>query len=192
MIFHWMRKVSVTTPYKQSLLPLPFWVRRRKGGSTWIASTFEVTAAQTSELINLLLNRSGLFECEYPLFDKAMVTIEPARASARLLDLNYILATCDACSTKILFDSCSLSQASFFSPCELSLLLLSFLMRRRRGGSAWIASNLWGRRSPNRSLSEFLLRFNIHLINAIHLSFTSSSPQIYQVRQNYSNPATLR
>ena len=32
-----------------------------------------------------------------------MVTTEPAVSSARLLDLNYILATCRACSTKILF-----------------------------------------------------------------------------------------
>ena len=47
--------------------------------------------------------QTGLFECEYQLFDKPMVTTEPAIAGARLLDLNYILVTCRACSTKSYF-----------------------------------------------------------------------------------------
>ena len=67
-----------------------------------------------------LLNKSifcqtGLFECEYPLFEKPMVTTEPAVASARLLHLNYFLAKCCACSTKILFDSCKVFLKHLFS-----------------------------------------------------------------------------
>ena len=34
------------------------------------------------------------------------------------------------------------------TPCEQNLLLSSWVWRRKRG-SAWITSNLWGRRSPN-------------------------------------------
>ena len=53
-----------------------------------------------------------------------MVAIEPAVASARLLDLNYFLATCRACSTKILFDSCRVFLKHLFPhpPSRTSLL----------------------------------------------------------------------
>ena len=44
-----------------------------------------------------------------------MVTTEPAVASARLLHLNYFLAKCCACSTKILFDSCRVFLKHLFS-----------------------------------------------------------------------------
>ena len=41
------------------------------------------------------------------------------------------------------------------SPCtEQSLLLFPSWVRKRKGGSAWIMSNLWGRRSPNFSTSQ--------------------------------------
>ena len=45
----------------------------------------------------------------------------------------------------------SLSQASFFSFREQSLLLSSWV-RKRKGGSAWITLNLWGRHSPTSRL----------------------------------------
>ena len=76
---------------------------------------FEVAAAQTSVLVNLVFSRQiCLFECEHPFIDKLMVITEPAVASARLLGLGSTelypnnLPASSACSTKILLDSCSL------------------------------------------------------------------------------------
>ena len=55
----------------------------------------EVAAAQTSGRLNLVPSRqTGFFECEHPFFDKPTVITDPAEA------------TCHACSTKILLDSC--------------------------------------------------------------------------------------
>ena len=46
---------------------------------------FEVAAAQTSGLLNLVFCRqTGLFQCDHPLIDKPMVIAEPAVSSARL------------------------------------------------------------------------------------------------------------
>ena len=46
---------------------------------------FEVAAAQTSGLLNLVFSRqTGLFQCEHPLIDKPMVIAEPTVSSARL------------------------------------------------------------------------------------------------------------
>ena len=105
--------------------------------------TLEVTAAQTSGL------NQSFVKLVYSSASTRYVTTEPAVASAllypsnmpRMLNKDLILQ--------------SLSQASFFSPCEQSFLLF-FLMMRRKGGSVWMASNLWGRRSPNRSLIEWV------------------------------------
>ena len=109
-------------PCEQSLLLLSFWVRRRKGGSTWIASNlwshrssnfwanqsfvkqvyssastryFLNRCSQPSPLINLVLSRqTGFFECEHPFIDKPIVWLtKPAEA------------TCRAYSTKILLHS---------------------------------------------------------------------------------------
>ena len=177
MIFHWMWKVWL----HHSTNRASFFCLFERGGEEeappeW-RQTLEVTAAQTSGL------NQSFVKLVYSSASTRYVTTEPAVASALLYPSNM-----PRMFNKDLILQ-SLSQASFFSPCEQSFLLF-FLMMRRKGGSVWMASNYWGRRSPNRSLSEFILRFNIHLINAIHLSFTSSSPQIYQVHQNYSNPAT--
>ena len=50
--------------------------------------TFEVTEAQTSGLLNLVLSRKTVFfECEHPFIDKPMALTEPAVASTRLLGL---------------------------------------------------------------------------------------------------------
>ena len=50
--------------------------------------TFEVTEAQTSGLVNLVLSRKTVFfECEHPFIDKPMAITEPAVASSRLLGL---------------------------------------------------------------------------------------------------------
>ena len=68
------------------------------------------SAAQTSGLVNLVLTRQTVFfEGEYPVIGKPLViSTQPAVASARVLGLgwSYILATCRACSRKILIDSC--------------------------------------------------------------------------------------
>ena len=54
--------------------------------------TFEVAAAQTSGLVNLLLSRqTGIFECKHPFIDKPMVMTEPTVASAWLLGLGLKL-----------------------------------------------------------------------------------------------------
>ena len=40
--------------------------------------TFEVTEAQTSGIVNLVLSRkTGFFECEHPFIDKPMAITEP-------------------------------------------------------------------------------------------------------------------
>ena len=68
--------------------------------------TFEVAAAQTSGLVNLLLSRqTGIFEYKHPFIDKLMVITKPTVASAWLLGLGlklYPCSTCHVCSTKIL------------------------------------------------------------------------------------------
>ena len=49
---------------------------------------FEVAAASTSGLVNLVFPRqTGFIECEHPFIDKPMVINEPAVASARFLSL---------------------------------------------------------------------------------------------------------
>ena len=54
--------------------------------------TFEVAAAQTSGLVNLLLShQTGIFECKHPFIDKPMVITEPTVASAWLLGLGLKL-----------------------------------------------------------------------------------------------------
>ena len=68
------------------------------------------SAAQTSLLVNLVLTRQTVFfEGEHPVIGKPMViSTQPAVASARVSGLgwSYILATCRACSRKMLIDSC--------------------------------------------------------------------------------------
>ena len=80
---------SFSAPCEQSI-PLSSWVRRIKAGSVWIAQSFEVAAARTFGLVNLVLSRQivfFLFECEHPFIVKPMVITEPAVASVRLLGL---------------------------------------------------------------------------------------------------------
>ena len=53
-----------------------------------VKQAFEVTKAQTSGLVNLVLSRKTVFfECKHPFIDKPMAITEPAVASARLLGL---------------------------------------------------------------------------------------------------------
>ena len=91
------------------------WVGRRKGGPAWITLNLWGRRSPnfwTSQSCSLSSN--WFFECENPLIDKPMVIKEPAVASAWLLgwDRNYILATCRACSAKILLDSCRVEYAN--------------------------------------------------------------------------------
>ena len=65
---------------------------------------FEVAAAQTSGLVNLVSSRqTGFIKCEHPFIDKPMV-IKKARCSKRTAIRPwvhiYIPARCCACSTK--------------------------------------------------------------------------------------------
>ena len=68
--------------------------------------TFEVAAAETPGLVNLILScQTGIFECKHPFIDKPMVITEPTVASAWLLGLGLKLcpcSTCHICSTNIL------------------------------------------------------------------------------------------
>ena len=51
---------------------------------------FEVAAAQTSGLVNLVSSRqTGFIKCEHPFIDKPMVIKKPAVASARLCGLGF-------------------------------------------------------------------------------------------------------
>ena len=71
--------------------------------------SFEVAAAQTSVLVNLVFScQTGFFQYEHPFIDKPMVKTEPAVPGTYgtfTWARNYILLTCRACSTKILLDS---------------------------------------------------------------------------------------
>ena len=95
-------------PCEESLL-LSSWVKRRKGGSAWI-TTNQVAITWTSELVNLFLScQTGFFDCKHPLIGKPIVITELAVASAWFIRPGFetimILATCHACSTKILLNS---------------------------------------------------------------------------------------
>ena len=70
---------------------------------------FEVAAAQTSGLVNLVFaHQTSFFKCEHSFVDKLMIITELAVPSSWLLGLgsNCILATCSESSTKILLNSC--------------------------------------------------------------------------------------
>ena len=55
---------------------------------------FDVAAAPTSELDNLVFSRqTGLLECEHPLIYKPMLISEPAVPSTRLLKMRPELET---------------------------------------------------------------------------------------------------
>ena len=80
--------------------------------------TFEVTGAQTSGLVNLVLSRqTGFIECEHPLIDKPKVITEPAVARARMLGLGLkdILAPSYPASSFPLTSGRSSRQASMRS-----------------------------------------------------------------------------
>ena len=67
---------------------LPMYPGRTSSRLLESRQTFEVAAAQTSGLVNLLLSRqTGIFECKHPFIDKSMVITEPTVASAWLLGL---------------------------------------------------------------------------------------------------------
>ena len=114
MIFQWMRKVLVTTPYKQSLLLLPFWVRRRKGGSTWITSNLW-SHRNSNFWTNQSFVKQGYSSASTRYLRNRWSQPSQLYASARLLHLNYFLAKYCACSTKILFDSCRVFLKHLFS-----------------------------------------------------------------------------
>ena len=73
---------------------------------------FQVMAAQTSALFNLVFSRQPDFFSSVTicLLLKLMILTEPAKATAWLLGQgqNCILAKCGTSSTKILLDSCRL------------------------------------------------------------------------------------
>ena len=87
---------------------------KRKGGSAWITSNLwsrprnpKFSTSQSRPLSR----QTGFFECEYPLIDLTD-SHNWARCCKRMAirsGFETILATCCACSTKILLDSCSLS-----------------------------------------------------------------------------------
>ena len=71
---------------------LPMYPGRTSSRLLESRQTFEVAAAQTSGLVNLLLSRqTGIFECKHPFIDKPMVITEPTVASAWLLGLGLKL-----------------------------------------------------------------------------------------------------
>ena len=63
-------------------------LRRRKKTLPESLQAFDVAAARTSELVNLVFSRqTGFFKCAHLFVDKPMVINEPTVASARLLGL---------------------------------------------------------------------------------------------------------
>ena len=91
------------------------WVRSRKGGSVWIASSCLWGRHSPNFRTSLVFSRqTGFSECEHSPIDKSIIITEPVVASTRLLGLHgvrkCILATCHVCSTKILLDSCKVRQ----------------------------------------------------------------------------------
>ena len=93
------------------------WVRSRKGGSVWIASSCLGGRHSPNFRTSLVFSRqTGFSECEHSPIDKSIIITEPVVASTRLLGLHgvrkCILATSHVCSTKILLDSCKVRQNS--------------------------------------------------------------------------------
>ena len=75
--------------------------------------------------------QTGLFECEYQLFDKPMVTTEPAVASARLLDLTHILAFAAHAQQRSYFAESFSSIFFLILRAEPSFVFLSEELKRR-------------------------------------------------------------
>ena len=87
-----------------------------------------------------------------------MVTIKPAVANARLLDLNYFLATFRTCSWKILLDSCRVFLKHLFShPTSRASCCLLEWRGEKEALHAWITSNLCGRHGPTSRLVNLVL-----------------------------------
>ena len=77
-LMHWSSLRSLLRTYESSK-------SREKEALSASRQAFEVTAAQTSGLVNLVSSRqTGFIECEHLFIDKPMVIKEPAVASARL------------------------------------------------------------------------------------------------------------
>ena len=75
------------SPREQSLFCLLDW-GGEKEALPESRQTFEVTAAQTYGLVNLVISRQTVFfffECMHPFIDKPMVITDPTVASTRLL-----------------------------------------------------------------------------------------------------------
>ena len=75
--------VHVVAPCKRNLL-LFSRVRRRKGTSVWILSSFRRRRRPNIGLVNLVFQ---CYECEHRFVNKPMVIAEPTVPSARLLGL---------------------------------------------------------------------------------------------------------
>ena len=102
---------SFSAPCEQSV-PLSSWVRRIKAGSVWIAQSFEVAAARTFGLVNLVLSRQIVFfsfrvwasvYCETDGHNRARCS---KRTAIRPTRFKTVLASCRACSRRIFRDSC--------------------------------------------------------------------------------------
>ena len=77
-------------PASRASICLPEWARRRKGGSSRIASNLW-SHRSSNFWTESIFCQTGLFECEYPLFDKPMVTTVPTAASARCYLIHTVL-----------------------------------------------------------------------------------------------------
>ena len=91
-------------PCEQSLLLSSSWSNRRKGGSAWMASNLWTRRSPSFWTCESCLNSSNwLFVWEHSFTDKPSPLYHAHDVQAWVP--NYILATCRACSTKILLDS---------------------------------------------------------------------------------------
>ena len=75
--------------------------------------------------------------------------------------------------------------STFPAICEQSLLLSSPWSRRRKGGSDWIASNLWSHRSPNWTGQSYLFssnRFFDREHSCINISMIVTEPAVPDAR----------
>ena len=95
-------------PCEQTLLMCSSWLKRRKGDSAWIVSSLWSCCSLkfwTSQ--SCFFSSNSFIECEYLFINNHWLELSPLYQAHGYLAWvwNCILATCSACSTKILLDS---------------------------------------------------------------------------------------